>query len=212
MSLNPVQIARTKHADYLSELKAFLEIPSISTDPEYKGDVHRAAQWLVEQMTQAGLENVELIKTNNHPLVYGDWLKAGADKPTVLVYGHYDVQPVDPVELWHTPPFEPTVIEDFIYARGATDDKGQLFVHLKAVAALLQANGRLPVNVKFLIEGEEECGGESITEFIPHNKAKLAADIGLVSDTGFVAAEQPHDCVWAARHVLLFFGFDRPQP
>jgi acetylornithine deacetylase/succinyl-diaminopimelate desuccinylase-like protein len=138
----------------------------------------------------AGLENVEIIPTPHHPLVYADWLHAG-DAPTVLIYGHYDVQPAEPLELWESPPFEPTVRDDYLYARGSSDDKGQVYIHVKAVEAILKCYGRLPVNVKFIVEGEEEIGGESLSHFIPQNKAKLAADVALVSDTAMVSAQQP---------------------
>lgn len=187
----PIQFARSNHAKYLNQLKSFLELPSISTNPAYKTAVYETAVWLANQMKADGLENVEVIETDNHPLIYADWLHAGEDKPTVLIYGHYDVQPVEPLELWHSPPFEPVVKDDYIYARGAADDKGQLYIHVKAVAALLKANGRLPVNVKFLIEGEEESGGASISQYLPQNLEKLAADVALISDTGFAAPEQP---------------------
>ena len=186
----PIAYARENQANHLAELVDFLKIPSISTQPERQADTAVAAQWLANKMTQAGLENVELIATQRHPLVYADWLHApGA--PTVLIYGHYDVQPADPLELWDSPPFDPTVRDDFLYARGSSDDKGQLYVHVKAVEAILNCNGRLPVNVKFIVEGEEESGGESLAAFIPTNKAKLAADVALVSDTAMVSADQP---------------------
>ncbi|HXT21250.1 MAG TPA: M20/M25/M40 family metallo-hydrolase, partial [Thermoanaerobaculia bacterium] len=145
---------------YLGELEEFLRIPSISTDPAYSPDVDRASRWLVERMQQAGL-TAERIDAGGHPLVYGEWLGAPG-KPTVLFYGHYDVQPVDPVEEWRHPPFEPTREGDNLVARGATDDKGQAYTHLKAVEAVLAERGALPVNVKFLVEGEEECGGAAI--------------------------------------------------
>ncbi|MEM7342911.1 MAG: dipeptidase [Chloroflexota bacterium] len=180
----------------LDELMEWLRIPSISTLSAYKPDIDRAAQWLVEHMTQSGIENVTLIEAEDgHPLVYGDWLHAGEDKPTILIYGHYDVQPVDPLELWETPPFEPAVRSgpdgDDLYARGASDDKGQTFIHIKAIEALLQTVGSLPVNIKFLIEGEEEAGGEVITRYIPANREKLAADLCLISDTGMLSPQQP---------------------
>src|SRR5689334_2897972 len=139
----------------LDELKEFLRIPSISTSPENKADVDRAAQFVANNLRKAGMENVEIIPTAGHPLVYADWLHAPG-KPTVLMYGHYDVQPPDPLELWHTPPFEPTIRDGNLYARGAADDKGQMFSHIKAIETLRAVNGTLPVNVKFLIEGEEE--------------------------------------------------------
>ena len=187
---DPITYAREHQADYLAELIDFLRIPSISTQPERTEDTAVAAQWLAEKMKLAGLENVEIIPTQRHPLVYADWLHAG-DAPTVLIYGHYDVQPAEPLELWDSPPFEPAVRDDFLYARGSSDDKGQVYIHVKAVEAILSSNGRLPVNVKFIVEGEEESGGESLTAFIPQNKEKLAADVALVSDTAMVSAQQP---------------------
>lgn len=187
---DPIAYARQNQENYLAELIAFLRIPSISTQPERQGDTAVAAQWLADKLAQAGLENVAVLPTQRHPLVYADWLHAG-DAPTVLIYGHYDVQPAEPLELWESPPFEPTVQDDFLYARGSSDDKGQIYVHVKAVEAILKNNGRLPVNVKFIVEGEEESGGESLSAFIPQNKAKLAADIALVSDTAMVSAQQP---------------------
>ena len=187
---DPIQYARENQPSHLAELVEFLRIPSISTQPERTADTAVAAQWLADKMTQAGLENVEVIATQRHPLVYADWLHA-PDAPTILIYGHYDVQPVEPLELWESPPFEPTVRDDFLYARGSSDDKGQAYIHVKAVEAILKSNGRLPVNVKFIVEGEEESGGESLAAFIPQNKAKLAADVALVSDTAMVNAQQP---------------------
>ena len=153
---NPLEFARENQDRYLKELMDFLRIPSVSTQPEHKNDVASAAAWLATKMTAAGLENVHVIPTANHPLVYADWLHAGFDKPTVLIYGHYDVQPVEPFELWETPPFEPTLKDDYVYARGSADDKGQAYIHVKAVEAYLSTDGRLPVNVKFIVEGEEE--------------------------------------------------------
>ncbi len=185
-----IQLVQTKQQDHLEELIDFLKIPSVSTQPEHAQDVQTAASWLAAKMSTAGLENVRVIATKGHPLVYGDWLHA-ADQPTVLVYGHYDVQPAEPFELWESPPFEPTIREEYIYARGSADDKGQIYVHVKAVEALLAANGRLPVNVKFIVEGEEESGGESLSAFIPQNKALLSADVALVSDTAMPNAELP---------------------
>lgn len=182
-------------ARFLDELLEFLRIPSISTLPEHKTDVAQAAQFVATQLTQAGLENVEVIPTAQHPLVYADWLHAPG-KPTVLCYGHYDVQPPDPLELWKTPPFEPTLRDGNIYARGACDDKGQMYMHVKAVEALRAAHsGELPLNVKFLIEGEEEIGGESISRYVPEHKEKLKADAALVSDTELFADGVPTLCV-----------------
>ena len=149
----------------LQELFSFLTIPSVSTLPENKSDVDRAARFVAQSMKDAGLENVEIIQTANHPLVYADWLHAPG-KPTVLCYGHYDVQPPDPLELWKSPPFEPVVRDGNIYARGSADDKGQMYMHIKAVEALRAVNGTLPLNLKFLIEGEEEIGGESVAKYV----------------------------------------------
>ncbi len=180
---------------FLNELLDFLRIPSISTLPEHKSDVARAAQFVADSLKSAGLENVEVIPTAGHPLVYADWLHAPG-KPTVLCYGHYDVQPPDPLELWVTPPFEPSIRDGNIYARGSCDDKGQVYMHVKAIEALRAAhNGSLPINVKFLIEGEEEVGGESISKYVPEHTAKLKADVALVSDTELFADGVPTLCV-----------------
>jgi acetylornithine deacetylase/succinyl-diaminopimelate desuccinylase-like protein len=175
---------------YLEELKDFIRIPSISTDPGYKGEVLRAGEFLAGKLREAGL-TVELIKTAGHPLVYAEWLGAPG-KPTVLFYGHYDVQPPDPIELWRHPPFEPTEEGDKLVARGATDDKGQSYAQVKGVAALLRERGKLPVNVKFLVEGEEESGGEAIDQYVREDGGKrLAADVIIVSDTSLFAPGQP---------------------
>lgn len=179
----------------LDELLEFLRIPSISTLPEHRNDVARAAEFVAGSLKRAGLENIEIIPTDGHPLVYADWLHAPG-KPTVLCYGHYDVQPPDPLELWKTPPFEPTIRDGNIYARGSADDKGQMYMHVKAIEALMSIHGgRLPVNVKFLIEGEEEIGGKSIAAFVPKNKEKLKADVALVSDTALYADGIPTLCI-----------------
>src|SRR5580658_4236714 len=166
----------------LDELKDFIRIPSISTLPEHKPDVERAARFVSESLQRAGMENIEIVPTAGHPLVYADWLHAPG-KPTVLCYGHYDVQPADPLELWITPAFEPTERNGNLYARGAVDDKGQMYMHIKAIEALRAVNGTLPLNVKFLIEGEEEVGGAAIAKYVAENPAKLKADVALVSDT-----------------------------
>lgn len=175
---------------YLEELKDYIRIPSISTDPDFKDEVLRASDFLLAKMRAAGL-TAERIDTAGHPLVYGEWLGAPG-KPTVLFYGHYDVQPVDPIELWRHPPFEPTVEGDNLVARGATDDKGQSFAHLKGVAAILAERGRLPVNVKFLVEGEEEAGGQAIDAYVKQDGGKrLAADAVVISDSSLFAKDQP---------------------
>ena len=178
----------------LDELKTFLRIPSVSTLPEHVPDVRRAAQFVADSMKTAGLENIEVIATAKHPLVYGDWLHAPG-KPTVLCYGHYDVQPPDPLDEWISPPFEPVVRDGNLYARGSADDKGQMYMHIKAVEALLSTSGTLPVNLKFLIEGEEEVGGESVAKFVAENPAKLKADVALVSDTELFAEGLPTLCI-----------------
>lgn len=167
---------------YINELKEYLSIQSISTLPAHKEDMQKCAQYVAEQLEKSGMNKVQIFQTEKHPLVYGEWLGAPG-KPTVLVYGHYDVQPVDPVHLWKTPPFEGTIIGDQIYARGANDNKGQNLVHMKSVEAYFKTEGKLPVNVKFLIEGEEEIGSESLVKFIKEQKKLLKCDAVLISDT-----------------------------
>ena len=189
--MNPLTYAQQQQEQHLQELIEFLRLPSISTQEKHNEDVAETAVWLANNMTQAGIENVRVIKTQRHPLVYGDWLHAGSDAPTVLIYGHYDVQPVDPIELWDSAPFEPDIRDNYLYARGASDDKGQTFLHVKAVEAYLKTEGKLPINVKFIIEGEEESGGESLRAFIPANKELLAANVAVVSDTGMPSPQQP---------------------
>jgi acetylornithine deacetylase/succinyl-diaminopimelate desuccinylase-like protein len=181
-------------ARFLSELKEFIRIPSISTLPEHVPDIDRAAKFVAAGLRHAGMENVEIIPTARHPLVYGDWMHAPG-KPTVLCYGHYDVQPADPLELWTSPAFEPTERNGNLYARGASDDKGQMYMHIKALETLRAVNGRLPVNVKFLIEGEEEVGGASIAKYVAENPEKLKADVALVSDTAMYAEGMPTLCI-----------------
>ncbi|WKA54158.1 dipeptidase [Planococcus shixiaomingii] len=179
--------------DHLEELKTFLRIPSISSLSEHKTDVRNAAEWLKEAMEKAGLENVKVDETAGHPVVYADWLHAEG-KPTVLVYGHYDVQPVDPLHLWETAPFDPQVRDNKLYARGASDDKGQTFMHVKAVEALLQLNGELPVNMKFIIEGEEEIGSPNLPVYVQENQELLKADLIVISDTGMQGPGRPAVC------------------
>jgi acetylornithine deacetylase/succinyl-diaminopimelate desuccinylase-like protein len=175
---------------FLEELKELLRIPSISTLPEHNKDTHRAAEYVAAKLRDAGLENVEIIETERHPLVYADWLHAPG-KPTVLCYGHFDVQPPDPLDLWETPPFEPSERNGNLYARGSADDKGQMYSHIKAVEALHAVHGKPPLNLKFLIEGEEEVGGLSVAEYVAKNLAKLKADVALVSDTEMYAPGLP---------------------
>jgi len=179
---------------FLETLKEFLRIPSISTLPEHKPDIRRAAEFLVEQLRGAGLASAELIEGPGNPLVYAEWLGA-PDKPTLLLYGHYDVQPADPLEEWKSPPFEPDIRDNNIYARGACDDKGQTLILVKAVEGLLKTRGDLPVNVKFLVEGEEEAGGEHITHYVKQKPPRLASDAAVVCDTEMFAPELPTICV-----------------
>ena len=179
---------------FLKELEDFLRIPSVSTLPEHGGDIEAAARFVAGSFHQAGLENIEIIPTGKHPLVYSDWLHAPG-KPTVLCHGHYDVQPPDPLEDWVSPPFEPAIRDGNLYARGASDDKGQMHAHIKAVEALRAASGSLPVNLKFLIEGEEEIGGASISQYVQQNPKRLEADVALVSDTALYAEGIPTLCV-----------------
>lgn len=180
---------------YLEELIALLKIPSISADSNYKDAVHQAAQWVADALTAAGCQNTEIIATKGYPIVYGEKL-IDASLPTVLVYGHYDVQPPDPLELWDSPPFEPVIKETelhpdgALFARGSCDDKGQMFMHIKALEIMLAKN-ELPCNVKFMIEGEEEVGSDNLEAFVKDNKEKLKSDIILISDTGMLSKEQP---------------------
>ena len=178
---------------FLEELKTFLRIPSISTLPEHTGDIQRAAEFVAGSLRSIGMENVEIIPTARHPLVYADWLHAPG-KPTVLCYGHYDVQPADPLELWETPPFEPTLRNGNLYGRGTADDKGQMYMHIKALETLKAVNGSFPLNVKFLVEGEEEVGGASIARYVAANEEKLSADVALVSDTSLYGPGIPTLC------------------
>jgi acetylornithine deacetylase/succinyl-diaminopimelate desuccinylase-like protein len=178
---------------YVEELKQYLAIPSISALPAHTADVRRAAEWTADALRQVGMENVRLIDTPGHPVVYGDWLNAPG-KPTILFYGHYDVQPVDPVDLWTSPPFEATVRDGEIYARGAADDKGQVFMHIKAVEAHLKKNGSLPLNIKFFIEGEEEVGSVHLDDFVRDHKQELAADVVVISDSPMFDRGIPSIC------------------
>ena len=178
---------------YVDELKEYLAIPSISALPEHAGDVRACAGWTAAQMKHVGLEHVRIIDTPGNPVVYADWLHA-AGAPTILFYGHYDVQPVDPLELWESPPFEATVRAGEIYARGAADDKGQVFMHLKAVEALLRGSGRLPVNIKFILEGEEEIGSVNLEPFVRDHTEELAADVVVISDSPMLDRGVPSIC------------------
>ncbi len=186
MSSPALDFASRNHARFLNELKDLLRIPSVSTLPEHKGDCRHAAEVLATELGRIGMENVRLIETEGHPLVYADWLHA-AGKPTVLCYGHYDVQPPDPLDEWVSPPFEPTERDGNIYARGAVDDKGQVWAQVKALESLLAGNGKLPLNVRVLLEGEEEVGGEGIAALVASKPPELKCDFALVSDTELFA-------------------------
>ena len=175
---------------FVEELIEFLRIPSISALPERAEDVARAGHWVARRLTAAGVENVEVLPTEGHPVVYGDWLHAPG-KPTVLIYGHFDVQPVDPVELWTNPPFEPTIREDRVYARGASDDKGNMLAPILAVEALLQSEGALPVNLKFCFEGQEEIGSPHIPDFMPPHRERFASDLAVSADGGQFSETEP---------------------
>lgn len=187
------QYFKDHREEHLEELKAFLRIPSISSLSEHKDDIRKGAEWLKEAMLKAGLENAEVFETEGHPVVYADWLHAEG-KPTVLVYGHYDVQPVDPLNLWESAPFDPQIRDNKLFARGASDDKGQTFMHVKAVEALLKLNGELPVNIKFIVEGEEEVGSPNLPLYVEQNKDQLKADIIVISDTGMQGPGRPAVC------------------
>ncbi|MBI4639926.1 MAG: dipeptidase [Candidatus Tectomicrobia bacterium] len=196
-----IAFARSNHDRYLLEFKEFLAIPSISTLSEHKPDIQRAAEWVSAQMRNMGLQNVEIMPTAGHPVVYGEWSGAPG-KPTVLIYGHYDVQPVDPLNEWISPPFEPTIRGENIYARGASDMKGQDHAFLKALEALL-ANGELQVNVKVIMEGEEEIGSPNLEVFVEIHKDKLKCDLALNADSGILRPDLP-SIVYGLRGIAYF--------
>ncbi|TSI11774.1 dipeptidase [Lysinibacillus sp. BW-2-10] len=184
----------SEHRDeHLQELFEFLRIPSISSLSEHKPDMLTAANWLAEKLKKLNIENVSVDPTEGHPVVYGEWLHAPG-KPTILFYGHYDVQPVDPLHLWESEPFNPVIRDNKLFARGASDDKGQVYMHLKMIEALFATEGTLPVNVKFIYEGEEEIGSPNLPAYVEANKEKLAADLILISDTGLYAPGKPAVC------------------
>ena len=190
---------------YVDELKRYLSIPSISALPQHKADVRRCAEATADELRRIGLENVRLIETPGNPVVYADWLHA-AGKPTMLFYGHYDVQPVDPLELWESPPFEATVRDGEIYARGAADDKGQIFMHFKAIEAHLAKQQALPINIKIMIEGEEEVGSAHLDDFIRGHKTDLAADVVVISDSAMFDRGVPSICY--SLRGLVYFQID----
>src|SRR6202041_76553 len=188
--MNLTEYIDSKHDEHLNELYEFLRIPSVSAQSEHTPDIQRAAKWVAEKLRAAGLENVEILPTKMHPLVYGESLRAPG-KPTILFYGHYDVQPAEPLNLWTSPAFEPTIRGGDLFGRGTADDKGQVHIHIRALDALMKTAGKLPINLKVMIEGEEEVGSVSLWEFVNANKARLKADALVVSDTGMLAKGVP---------------------
>src|SRR5271170_7776398 len=188
MELN--EYIERKHDEHLSDLYELLRIPSVSAQSQHKPDIERAAQWVAERLRRAGLPTVQIMPTKMHPLVYGESLQAPG-KPTVLFYGHYDVQPAEPLDLWTTPAFEPTVRDGNLYGRGTADDKGQVHIHIKALEALRDTRGKLPINVKVMVEGEEEVGSVNLWEFVQSHRERLKADALVVSDTAMLAKGVP---------------------
>jgi acetylornithine deacetylase/succinyl-diaminopimelate desuccinylase-like protein len=187
----PRQYSRTHAEKFRQELFEMLRIPSISADPNYAGDIRRMAEWLVSHLRGLGLNNAQVMETAGNPVAYAEWLEAGPDKPTVLVYGHYDVMPAVMEDGWDTPPFEPVEKDGKIYGRGATDDKGQLLIHIKALEAYIRTHGAAPVNVKILLEGEEEISSPNLTPFIKANLNMLKADVCVISDSSMRIIEEP---------------------
>lgn len=179
---------------FLDELIEVLSIPSVSNGEANKSDVVRCAEWLKAHMEKIGLQNTEIYKTKGHPIVYGDYMNAGKDKPVILIYGHYDVQPPEPLDRWVNPPFSPVVKDGKIYGRGTADDKGQIFIHLKAIESFLKTDGTLPINVKIIFEGEEEIGSENLGEFISSHKELLKAEYVVISDTEMYEKGKPAIC------------------
>ncbi len=191
MTQSPFSFAEAHHTDTLNQLIELLRIPSVSTTPEHRPDIDRAANWLAARMRAIGFERVEVIPTGGPPIAYGEWLKAGPNAPTLLIYGHYDVQPTDPDDEWLSPPFEPAVRDGNLYGRGTSDDKGQLYAHLAAAEAFLRTQGALPINLKLFAEGEEEVGSPHLGAFVQQYADRLACDAVLISDTGFLDARTP---------------------
>lgn len=200
------QYARQNSPRFLEELFQMLRIPSLSGDPAHAADVNRMAEWLADHMQSLGLHNARVMPTAGHPVAYGEWMGAGPDKPTVLVYGHYDVVPASLEDDWETEPFEPVVKDGKIYARGATDDKGQLFIHVKALESYLKTGGAAPINVKFLIEGEEEVSSPNLAPFVREHADLLKADLCVVSDTGMRAVEEPS--IWHSLRGMTYLEIE----
>ncbi len=185
-----LEYARQNRERFLAELKEVLTIPSVSTDPDCKAEMQHAAEWMAAQLRAIGMQAVQIMPTGGHPVVYGEWMGAGKSAPTVMIYGHYDVQPADPLELWSSPPFEPAVRGENLYARGAADMKGQVLAALKSVESIMQAGG-MPVNLKWLIEGEEEIGSQHLDDFVKNHKELLACDFCLNPDAGMLGPDEP---------------------
>src|SRR5512141_13547 len=187
-----IDYAHQNREKFLNDLVDVLKIPSLSTDAEYKHEVQRAAEWMANHLKSLGIENVEVMPTDNagHPVVYGDYIKKPGAK-TVLIYGHYDVQPADPLELWETGPFEPQVRGDFLFGRGSSDMKGQVIATFAAIESLMKGGGELPVNLKFLLEGEEEIGSKNLDAFLRKHADKFKADVSLNPDAGMMGVDQP---------------------
>src|SRR5713101_4148713 len=182
--------AQANRRRFVEQLKELIRLPSISSQPRHAADVRRCGEWLAKHMKQIGLDRIAVIPTRRHPLIYAEWRRAGG-RPTVLIYGHFDVQPADPLNKWSSPPFDPQVRGNNLYGRGACDDKGQLFVHLKAIESFLRTNGRLPVNVRCLFEGEEEIGSPNLPAFLERNAGELRADVAVMSDTRMLGPHRP---------------------
>jgi acetylornithine deacetylase/succinyl-diaminopimelate desuccinylase-like protein len=199
---NAVEYALNNKTRFLDDLKQLVSIPSVSTHAHNQTDMTTAAEWLAARLSNLGFQKVQVMPTDGHPIVYGEWTQAGPDAQTVLIYGHYDVQPAEPLELWKTPPFEGTQRDDYLFGRGASDMKGQVIASLSAVESVLR-QGPLPVNVKFLIEGEEEIGSPSLSAFLEENKALLACDFALNPDAGMIAPDVP-TIVYALRGLAYF--------
>ena len=185
-----LEYVKANHEHFLAELKELVAIPSVSMQDEHAGDIKRAAEWLAGRLTALGMDKVQVLPTDKHPVVFGEWMGAGADAPTMLIYGHYDVQPVDPIELWNAEPYDAVKNGDFLFGRGTSDMKGQAIATMAAVEAVMKTS-KLPVNIKWLLEGEEEMGSPSMEKFLPAHKDLLAADFCLNPDAGMIAADKP---------------------
>lgn len=198
--MDTLDYARVHRRRFIDELCEFLTIPSVSAQPEHRQDVERAADWLCQKLLSAGFPSVRIVPTPGHPVVLGEWLAAGPDAPTVLIYGHYDVQPPDPLDEWRTAPFEPSIVGEDVFARGASDDKAQVYLYVKAIEAFARTRGAPPVNVKCLFEGEEEVGSKHLEPFLREHVAELGSDVAAVSDTHILGKDMP-SIVYALRGI-----------